>query len=421
MNRGLFLIDTRLPVSKETDAMARYFQTMTTAAALAVPVIVLGAAALAHDIREIGDGKFSSAPKSGYLYSCQTRFSANAPGATGTGPWVNGKTFDADQKPSVAGEVVWPNARISVTREGNQHVVRANNLPTHPTGIFPISPNDPAYRYDRNPNTIREQNILLRLPADPDIAAQPSCVPMGMIGFTLTGGALYNAIDARGHDAPAYEVLDKCGGHPQRNGQYHYHDLAPCLPTGRDKTGHSELIGYALDGFGIYGPYEADGRELSNDDLGPCHGHIGPVMWDGEVRTMFHYHMNDAYPYSIGCFRGTPVSVPRLAAGQTPDGPAGLSGAPRGGSSMGQPPRQHSGGPGSAPRSFASNQQSQGQRGMGPRGNDPLAAVAADLGVDANTLRALVGPPPPDLQRASTALGISVARLQAVFAAHRPR
>jgi YHYH protein len=353
---------------------------------IASPLIVAAVAgARAHDIRQMGDGKYSNGPKPGYLYSCQTRFSANAPGSS-AGPWIKGKTYDTDAKPTVDGSVSWPNAKISVTREGDTHVVRANNLPTHPTGNFPVSPSDDAFRYDRNPNAIRPQNILLRLPAEPQVAAKPSCVPMGMVGFTLTNGALFNAVDARGRDAPAYELMDKCGGHPQRNGQYHYHDFAPCLPHGRDKTGHSQLIGYALDGFGVYGAYEANGKKMTNADLDGCHGHVGPVLWDGEVRVMYHYHMNDEYPYSIGCFRGKPVSARIAGSGGQP---------PQGQPPQGQPPR-------------------------GSAGSDPIVAIAREFGVDADRLRRAVGAPPPDIRRASRELGISERTLREAFDRYRP-
>jgi len=344
--------------------MTRNFSTLARAALVISPALVAGlggASASAHDIRQLGDGKYSDSPKAGYLFSCQTQFSANAPGAPGGGSWISGDTYDLDEKPTVEGSVMWPNAEITVTREGDLRIVRANNLPTHPTGVFPIARNDDAFQYDRNPNAIRVQNILLRLPADPETADRASCVPMGMIGFTLTGGALFNAIDARGRDAAAYEILDKCGGHPQQNGQYHYHDAAACLPHGRDASGGSELIGYALDGFGIYGPYDASGQKLANADLDGCHGKVGPVMWDGKLVNMYHYVMTDEYPYSIGCFRGTPVSV---SAQRAPSG--------------GPQPQQSAGverGPGQQPAG-----------GGGPRG-DVLVAIAGDLGVDLETLR----------------------------------
>jgi hypothetical protein len=357
----------------------------TLIAAISFIAVGIGAAG-AHDVRQIGDGRYSNVPKEGYLFSCQSRFNTNAPGASGNGPWIRGKSYDPDDKPTIDGAVTWPNARIEVTREGDTRIVSANNLPTHPTGNFPVSRSDDAFRYDRNPNRIRGQGILLRLPAEPVVAAQPSCVPMGMIGFTLTGGALYNALDARGRDAPAHEILDKCGGHPQRNGQYHYHDLAPCLPSGRDASGHSELIGYALDGFGIFGPYEAADKEMTNAGLDGCHGHVGPVIWDGEERTLYHYHLNDEYPYSIGCFRGAPVSTQRLAT-----------------VTRAQTPMDRQG------------------EGQGGRRGDPLAAVARDLGIDVNVLRAAVGPPPPDIKGAARKLGVSEQKMREAFRLHRPQ
>lgn len=272
-------------------------------------VAAAGSPALGHDARSLGDGRLSTEARADYLFSCRQWFDPNAPGARRTGAWLDGRTYYPDRKPTVAGAVTWPDARVAVTVDGDARIVSANNLPTHETGVFPIRPSDPAFAYDRNPNAIRAQDILLRLPRTPRVAPEPSCVPLGMIGFTLVGGALYNALDARGRDAPAHEILDACGGHPQRRGQYHYHDDAPCLPKGADANGHSVLVGYALDGFGIYGPKDVGGRTATNKDLDACHGHVGPVQWDGRVQVVYHYHMNDEYPYSIGCFRGTPVRL----------------------------------------------------------------------------------------------------------------
>ena len=203
------------------------------------------------------------------------------------------------------GSVVWPNAHITIVRQGAQRVVTANNLPLHPTGTFPIQRTDPAYKYDGNPNSIREQNIVLTLPADPAQAAEPSCVPQGMIGFTTSGAALYNALDAAGRDAAAHEVQDACSGHPQMTGQYHYHSLSNCIVDTAGAAGrHSDLVGYALDGYGIYGMHGENGVLLSDADLDACHGHTHAIEWDGQTAVMYHYHMTREYPYSIGCFHG---------------------------------------------------------------------------------------------------------------------
>jgi hypothetical protein len=251
----------------------------------------------------LGDGKVSTSARVGYVYSCQTTFGGNA--AAGSSPWIKGASWDLTAKPSVQGSVTWPNARITITRQGSQRVVTANNLPLHPTGIFPIQRTDPAFQYDGNPNSIREQNIVITLPAEPTQAASPSCVPQGMIGFTTSGAALYNALDAAGRDAAAHEVQDGCSGHPQMSGQYHYHSLSNCIADTSGAAGrHSDLIGYALDGYGIYGMHGENGEILSDADLDECHGHTHAIVWDGQTVVMYHYHMTREYPYSIGCFRG---------------------------------------------------------------------------------------------------------------------
>lgn len=251
----------------------------------------------------LGDGKISSNPRAGYVFACQTNFGGG--GATGSSPWISGTSWDLTAKPTVQGSVSWPNAQITISLEGSDRVVRANNLPLHPTGVFPIQRNDPAYRYDGNPNSILQQAILLRLPANPTAATAPSCVGMGMIGFTTSGAALYNALDAAGRDAAAHEVQDGCSGHPQQAGQYHYHSWSNCFADSAGTAGHhSDLVGYALDGYGIYGMHGENGEILTDDDLDACHGHTHAISWDGQTVTVYHYHMTREYPYSVGCYHG---------------------------------------------------------------------------------------------------------------------
>ena len=129
---------------------------------------------------------------------------------------------------------------------------------------------------------------------------------MGIIGVMISGVALFNAVDEQGRDAVAHEIQDKCDGHPQREGQYHYHSLSRCLESAH-VNGHSEMFGYALDGFGIYGRYGENGKELTDADLDECHGHTHEIMWDGKPVVMYHYHATREYPYTLGCFKGTPV------------------------------------------------------------------------------------------------------------------
>lgn len=274
--------------------------------AIATLVFALGTVhGSAHDL-PLGDGRISTSPKQGYVYSCQTRFPANGVGAQASGAWLDeaSGTWDPDLKPIVDGSVKWP-SEITLSVEGNQRIVRGNGLPDHATGTFPVSRSDDAYQYDRNPNSITAQSVLLRLDVTPSLANTPTCVPMGMIGFALSGAAIYNALDAKGDDAPAHEIQDGCNGHPERQGEYHYHNYSDCFVDARSgPDGHSDLIGYALDGFGLYGKYESTGNQVSTDDLDACHGHTGPIEWDGKVVDMYHYHFTEDYPYTLGCFAG---------------------------------------------------------------------------------------------------------------------
>lgn len=261
------------------------------------------------DVRRLplGDGRVSPGPAQGMVMSCRLRFRQTV--NLHAGPWINGDTWDLTAKPTVRGQVTWPAAEFAISTTGTGRVVsrvlRGNGLPVDtPTGGFPIARRDPAYAFDRNPNGIAAQDVVLTLPRDPTPASRPTCVPMGMVGVALNGVAIYNALDDAGMDAVAHEVQDLCSGHPQARGEYHYHGPSPCLPN---QTAPAALIGYAMDGFGIFSTYDANGREITNADLDACHGRVDEIDWDGRRVEMYHYVLTREYPYTVGCFTGTPV------------------------------------------------------------------------------------------------------------------
>ena len=291
----------------------------------------------------LGDGKVSTtAARQGYVYSCGGMVGGG--GAQAVGSWIHGTTWDSTAKITVDGAVAWESVRRIVVT-GAKRSVTGNGLPSHRTGVFPVATTDDAYAIDRNPNSIAAQTGAYSLPAAPVAAAQPSCVGGGPIGVMLTGAVLFNALDAEGRDAPAHEVLDRCGGHPERSGAYHYHSLSPCLAVGTATTVHSPLVGYALDGFGIYGPRGDGGKLLSTADLDACHGTTDTITWNGRQVRMYHYVLTADYPYSLGCYRGTPVRTRGTAGagGPPPGGPPperlpGLGPPPGGGPGAGGPP-----------------------------------------------------------------------------------
>ncbi len=235
---------------------------------------------------------------------------ADGAGANNASAWTNADgTWDYLKKPQVAGNVIW-DGKFTVTLDdkGNR-ILSGNGLPNHPTGIFPIQPGTVPYLYDRNPNIISPQPLSITFSAIPQEAAIKSCVGFGPAGYSLTGSAIYHGASTLGNDAAAHEMLDRFGGHTDGTSRYHYHFPSEDLQNHIHKhsSGHSALMGYMLDGFGIYGPYGEKGELLSSKDLDQCHGHKHAVMWDGKMVDIYHYHWTYDFPYNIGCYKGTPI------------------------------------------------------------------------------------------------------------------
>jgi hypothetical protein len=255
----------------------------------------------------LGDGHFTTTtPAVGYLYICA---SGGQGGASSKGPWFNadGLTWNSLAKISVQGAVSWTSSFL--VSLGSSLGLTGNGLPPHTTGTFPIASSDPAYAYDRNPNTIKTAGIAWGLPANPTVAARPSCTGGGAIGVLLTGVRLFNANDGGTRDAVAWEIQDSCQGHPEQTGQYHYHSVSSCIAQ-KDTAGqHSPLVGYIADGFGIYGNLGENGKALTNADLDECHGHTHAISVNGATVTQYHYHQTREFPYTVGCYKGTPASV----------------------------------------------------------------------------------------------------------------
>ncbi len=76
--------------------------------------------------------------------------------------------------------------------------------------------------------------------------------------------------------------FDDAGGHINLAAGYHYHSANGISTEIEQEDGHSAMIGYALDGHGIFKQLDEAGSEP--DDLDGCRGHTD------EVRG-YHYHV----------------------------------------------------------------------------------------------------------------------------------
>lgn len=189
-------------------------------------------------------------------------------------------------------------SNLQISHDQNHLIIKSQGYPNHPTAIFPNSD---------NPNTIRVQDFTFRLPLVPRKSDSITRLPMGPIGMSLNGVVFFNPFEMEGRNAVAgYDEvwLDSCCGHPQQTGVYHYHKYPTCVKSPFIDQGksHSPIIGFAFDGYPLYGPYESDtmmAMELQGDQaLDACNGHSDPVRG-------YHYHVTpNRFPYILGGYAG---------------------------------------------------------------------------------------------------------------------
>ena len=148
-----------------------------------------------------------------------------------------------------------------------------------------------------------------------------------MIGMTVNGVLLY-----RDHDGPNAtrtfdaDEMDNCMGHTSsKDHGYHYHLLPVCLfaqlglPGPKNSTfwfgparsytsafpataaAPSPVLGWAMDGHAIYGPYDSSKAQVRSADLDQCNG----KMDNGEYK----YFFTAEPPFVPTCFRGMPGSI----------------------------------------------------------------------------------------------------------------
>ena len=136
--------------------------------------------------------------------------------------------------------------------------INSTSIPSYDIGPFPGDPNVPA-----------DQHSLLRIPRNPTLAANNSntAVGGGPVGLLVNGVHFFNAQDADTYNnlgiwhqnAAVVEAssFDAGNGHPQQQGDYHVHQQPTLLSSalGDNGTHVSPILGYAFDGFPVYGPY----------------------------------------------------------------------------------------------------------------------------------------------------------------------
>ena len=144
-----------------------------------------------------------------------------------------------------------------------------------------------------------------KIPLAPAIAAAPTSVVDGPVGVAVNGVPIFNPCKQGGcqnGDTKVLGELDSCNGHAGRADDYHYHAAPTCLmaeqPAGYWDT---HPLGWALDGFAIFGYRNADGSTATRDSI--CGGNTSAVV---NAPSGYSYHVTDLSPYVLSCLVGTP-------------------------------------------------------------------------------------------------------------------
>ena len=145
-----------------------------------------------------------------------------------------------------------------------------------------------------------------KIPLAPAIAAATTTATDGPIGIAINGVPIFNPCKQGGcqnGDTKVLGELDVCNGHAGRADDYHYHAAPTCMMAGQTNAHYWDThpIGWALDGFAIFGYYNPDGSTATRDNI--CGGNTLSVS---NAPSGYSYHVTDASPYVLACFRGKP-------------------------------------------------------------------------------------------------------------------
>jgi hypothetical protein len=245
----------------------------------------------------------------------------SAPFAGNMTAWLRAGDKDENGDIMLKDSFVSDNVTVSFTADAM--VIHTKGLPNHPTGKFP----ETGFG---NPNFITEHDRTYFIPLDPKVNPRHifttrdnsnHALPMGPIGVAVNGVVFFNPFDAQSQDASS--LMDRCCGHPAPDGTYHYHKYPICVnsPWADEGKEHSPVIGWAFDGFPIYGPFESDGvmaKDLKGSNaLNEFNLHFDPERG-------WHYHVTPGeFPYIIGGYWGTEDPRDRQPGGGRPRGMGG--------------------------------------------------------------------------------------------------
>ena len=209
-----------------------------------------------------------------------------------------------------------------------------------------------------------DQDRLIYIPGSPVIATAVTDIEcqMGAVAVSLNGVSIYaGAVDTScdlvdvTDENSEWTSFDFCSGHSQASGDYHYHFVSTCLLTQAvsmttSVEQHSPQLGWAYDGFPIYGPkglggvdmfHPANGSACAAENthcLDSCSGKRQEIPALDQFKYRYYFTgpssdlsslpvhplpSPDDYPFSLKCYVG--CTFEDLVAGSCVAAEAGVS------------------------------------------------------------------------------------------------
>lgn len=260
---------------------------------------------------------------------------------------LESSVLDIQRDLAFAGDVV-------ISSDSDSCTIVSNNIPNHDF-------NDASASFANQVATVAQRFTVSK---NPQRAASPSPLQQGSHNAVMLNGVPVDILsagcydpdnpraDANGNVAVGCTLrsdwlLDPLGGsnrfgtdrhnaHTQPDGSYHYHGNPNALFDDMPGPNGSPVIGFAADGFPIFGSYFYDAnsgqvrkavsgytlktgqRPSSNTD--PGGNYDGSYVQDWEftnagdldecngmtVNGQYGYYVTDSYPWIIACYSGTP-------------------------------------------------------------------------------------------------------------------
>ena len=245
-------------------------------------------------------------------------------------------------------------ASVTVIESGGACELTSNNIPNHDF-------NDATASFATN---VAEVGQSFRIPRNAALAATPTPLSQAYYDGVMLNGVPIDLLSAGCYDPDSPQAdpdgntpigcpdasawlleplgtasgfgVDIHNAHVQPDGSYHYHGNPNAMFDNFPGPNGSPVIGFAADGFPIYGSYFYDAnsgqirkalsgytlktgqRPAGNDDPGGTHDGTYVADWaftgTGDldecngmtVAGEYGYYVTDSYPWVINCFTGTP-------------------------------------------------------------------------------------------------------------------